>query len=178
MNQPVGSCLPYIAELAAAHAMESQDTSVVESTELPACQDHEIPDNGEIFQHETEMSDGSAMVIDALHASNAIADEFQGASWTFGKGKTFLEEFNTDPHAAARGDNLYYPFASKEEWELASFLLLSGLSMASITKFLSLKLVCNFLLFLSCPKIHYELWMLGAVTSPLILHCKGLALPG
>jgi len=165
MNQPLGSCLPYIAELAAAQqlnkpsvAMESRGTGAAETAE-PACQDYEVPfpDDGEMFQHETGVDDGSAMAVDDLPASGAVVDEFQGAGWTFGKGKTFLEEFNTDPHAAARGDNLYYPFASKEEWELASFLLLSGLSMASITKFLSLKLVRNFLLFLSCVKIDHEL---------------------
>jgi hypothetical protein len=37
--------------------------------------------------------------------------------------------------------NLYYPFASRDEWELAAFLLRSDLSLASIDSFLSLKLV-------------------------------------
>ena len=158
MNQPLGSCLPYIAELTTAQQPSNKPsvTSVAETTEQPAL-DYEVPsqpDDGGMFQHETEMGNGSVMAVDALPASNAVVDKFQEAGWTFGKGKTFLDEFNTDPHAAARGDNLYYPFALKEEWELASFLLLSGLSMASITKFLSLKLACNFLLLLPCAKTH------------------------
>ncbi|KAI0245041.1 hypothetical protein BJV78DRAFT_1104999, partial [Lactifluus subvellereus] len=33
-----------------------------------------------------------------------------------------------------------YPFDSKDEWELASFLLLSNLSMSSINEFLSLQI--------------------------------------
>ena len=38
-------------------------------------------------------------------------------------------------------DNIYYPFAGEPEWELAEFLLTSGLSMAAIDLFLSLPLV-------------------------------------
>jgi hypothetical protein len=76
-----------------------------------------------------------------IPASEPETVEFPGAGITFGKGRTFLEEFGDDPHAKERATNLYYPFASKGEWELASFLLLSNMSMANITKFLSLKLV-------------------------------------
>jgi len=37
--------------------------------------------------------------------------------------------------------NLYYPFASWPEWELASFLLKSGLSMVVMDEFLKLQIV-------------------------------------
>jgi hypothetical protein len=51
--------------------------------------------------------------------------------------------------------------------------------MASITKFVSLKLVCNFLLFLPCVNINHELQMLlGGDTLPLLPNREGLALPG
>lgn len=73
---------------------------------------------------------------------------YPGAAQTYGKGSTFMDEFDDDEHAAMREDNLYYPWASRPEWELASFLLRSSLSMAAIDQFLSLDLVSESLLIL------------------------------
>ena len=175
MNQPLGSCMSYIAELASLHLPSSMVESPVASGNES---DLEVQDCGidaeATVWHEGETSDDTAMAVDSPLASKCRPDnvkEFQGAGCTFGKGKTFLEDFNTDPHAAEREVNLYYPFASKEEWELGSFLLLSGLSMANISGFLSLKLVSSFAL-LRCPA--QELireYLLGAVALPLFLHC-------
>lgn len=70
-----------------------------------------------------------------------VVELFDGAAETYGAGTTFMDDFDQDQYAQQRSHNLYYPFASREEWELASFLLRSNLSMASIDKFLSLALV-------------------------------------
>ncbi|KAH9017835.1 hypothetical protein EDB84DRAFT_1245978, partial [Lactarius hengduanensis] len=40
-----------------------------------------------------------------------------------------------------RKKNIFYPFASRAEWEMAAFLLRSGLAMSSIDSFLSLELI-------------------------------------
>ncbi|KAG2127301.1 uncharacterized protein EDB93DRAFT_1257060 [Suillus bovinus] len=45
-------------------------------------------------------------------------------------GLTFLNLFDADEHAEYRKDNLFYPFASKEEWEITDFLLRSPLMSA------------------------------------------------
>ena len=66
---------------------------------------------------------------------------FTGAGKTYGQGLTFLDRFNEDEYASFRTMNMYYPFSSKAEWELASFLLSSGLSMQRVDEFLKLKLV-------------------------------------
>ena len=66
---------------------------------------------------------------------------YPGTAWTYRKGSTFMDEFDDDEHVSMREDNLYYPWASCPEWELASFLLHSSLSMAAIDQFLSLDLV-------------------------------------
>ena len=66
---------------------------------------------------------------------------YPGVVQTYGKGPTFMDCFNSDQHAAMQEDNLYYPWASQLEWELALFLLHSSLSMVAIDQFLSLKLV-------------------------------------
>ena len=73
---------------------------------------------------------------------------YHGTAQTYRKGSTFMDKFNDDEHVATREDNLYYPWASCPEWELASFLLCSSLSMATINQFLSLDLVSESLLIL------------------------------
>ena len=66
---------------------------------------------------------------------------YPGAAQTYGKGPVFMDKFNGDQCATMREENLYYPWASCTEWEIALFLLCSSLSMAAIDKFLSLELV-------------------------------------
>ncbi|KAF8546867.1 hypothetical protein OG21DRAFT_1527549 [Imleria badia] len=56
-------------------------------------------------------------------------------------GTTFMDQFFNDKCAGHHQDNLYYPFASGTEWQLASWLLRSHLSMDSIDNFLSLRLI-------------------------------------
>ena len=73
---------------------------------------------------------------------------YHGTAQTYRKGSTFMDKFNDDEHVATREDNLYYPWASCPEWELASFLLCSSLNMATINQFLSLDLVSESLLIL------------------------------
>lgn len=69
-------------------------------------------------------------------------DFYPGAAQILsGKGQTFLDNFDEDQYADERKNNLFYPFLSQEEWELASFLLQSSLSMAAIDQFLSLQAV-------------------------------------
>ncbi|KAG0696400.1 hypothetical protein DFH29DRAFT_984627 [Suillus ampliporus] len=56
-------------------------------------------------------------------------------------GSTFLDLFDTDEYAECMVNNLYYPFASKEEWEVADYLLRLSLSMVAIDEFLKLSMV-------------------------------------
>lgn len=70
--------------------------------------------------------------------------EFPNAGEVYGRGKSFMDRFNDDTHTPHRADNPHYPFADQEEWELASFLLRSGLSMQKVDEFLRLKLVFHF----------------------------------
>ena len=69
------------------------------------------------------------------------AEYFLHAAHVYDGGLTFMDQFDTDPFSAQRKINLYYPFASRQDWELGSWLLRSGLSLVAIDKFLSLELV-------------------------------------
>jgi hypothetical protein len=66
---------------------------------------------------------------------------FLGSSKVFRNGETYLDIFDEDENADARQTNIYYPFASQPEWELASFLLKSDLSRVAMDQFLKLELV-------------------------------------
>lgn len=56
----------------------------------------------------------------------------------YGNGPTFMDVFDRDEHATMQEDNIYYPWTSWPEWELASFLLCSSFNMAAVDNFLSL----------------------------------------
>lgn len=68
-------------------------------------------------------------------------ERFEGAAKVYGRGQSLQDRFSTDTYAPFRKDNLHYPFASLQDWELASFLLCSTLSMAAIDQFLGLQMV-------------------------------------
>lgn len=72
-----------------------------------------------------------------------LIEEFEGASRSFPGGKTFMDQFFSDEHRESRKNNLFYPFASSQDWQIASWLLRSRLSMAAIDDFLSLDLVSH-----------------------------------
>lgn len=73
--------------------------------------------------------------------TSASSHYFPGAGCVFGLGPGFLGWFQGDENADAWTSNLYYPFLSKGEWEIAAFLSRSGLSMKHIDEFLSLSSV-------------------------------------
>lgn len=68
-------------------------------------------------------------------------EEYPGASHTYPGGDTFMDAFDKAEFAEERRTNLFYPFASRQEWEMASFLVRSNLSMAAMNEFLSLQMV-------------------------------------
>ena len=111
--------------------------------------------------------------VDTSDPADVPFTEMQaGAARDFGKGTTFMDRFGAHKHAHLRRENLFYPFASRPDWEIASWLLRSGLSMAAIDTFLSLELVGN---------NHYQPFMVLTryyvdPTAPTVIpYCKGAA---
>ncbi|KIK45260.1 hypothetical protein CY34DRAFT_22595 [Suillus luteus UH-Slu-Lm8-n1] len=75
-------------------------------------------------------------------AEGSLEERYEGAGMCYSEdGQTFLDLFDADEFAEYRNENLFYPFTSKEEWEIADFLLHSPLSMAAIDMFLKLPLI-------------------------------------
>lgn len=75
-------------------------------------------------------------------------EQFPGAASIFlRQPNSFLERFDRDRFSQERRSNLYYPFASRADWEMGLWLTRSGLSMAAIDSLLSLELVSLYLSF-------------------------------
>ncbi|KAF8419490.1 hypothetical protein L210DRAFT_3366672, partial [Boletus edulis BED1] len=66
---------------------------------------------------------------------------FHSAGKVYDVGQTFLDRFGMDTYSFFRRSNLYYPFASHDDWQVANYLLQSGLSMAKIDEYLKLNLI-------------------------------------
>jgi len=152
MNHPYSSCHTHYAEMiqiselllprakntvAQAHPDSSMDA------EGPH-EDWNVTGDTEDLPEQLPPAD-LAMEIDTNSDSNAESPFFYehhpSTPGTYGSGPTFMDDFDQDSHADKRSQKLYYPFASRPEWELASFLLRSNLSMASINTFLKLECV-------------------------------------
>ncbi|KAJ7107232.1 hypothetical protein C8R43DRAFT_905832 [Mycena crocata] len=88
-------------------------------------------------------------------------EKFPSAAGKYGRGTTFMENFNADVYAPARQNNVYYPFASYKEWELASFLTRSRMTMDQIDEFLRLETTkSNHLSFSSAKELRNRIELL------------------
>lgn len=85
----------------------------------------------------------SATLLTQLGLGRQI-QSFPGAGSVIAIGETFLDRFGTDTYSFFRRTNIYYPFANHDDWQMASYLLRSDLSMAKIDEYLRLNLVCLF----------------------------------
>ena len=126
-------------------SLPSSDYSPSESTPPPLEADMESPPptpsllpevDMEIVDNIDDQPPQQQAVLPSFHT-----ESFLESSKIFGNGETYLDLFDEDEYADARQTNLYYPFASQPEWELASFLLKSDLSRVAIDQFLKLQFV-------------------------------------
>ncbi|KAF8824095.1 hypothetical protein HHX47_DHR9000263 [Lentinula edodes] len=124
------------------------------------------PSNSELDPW-TEEEQENFMDVDHTEAdSGPVQIPFPNASQIVGQGATFMDDFNDDRFADERGTNLYYPFASRPEWETASFLLNSSLSMQEIDVYLKLDLTKkNNLSFQTAQRLHDLADLLPPVAS-------------
>jgi hypothetical protein len=147
MNQPMGSCHSHFREVVdlaeelrkhekKRQLSEKQPDLHREEDDLAATPVLEPSEfDGMEIDNQLEVDGGRG----GSHGRNI--EVFEGSSKTYGRGTSFMTQFDHDRFANERTVNLYYPFASREEWELASSLLCSSLSMHAINEFLSLDLV-------------------------------------
>jgi hypothetical protein len=154
MNQPISSCRTYYEELLQIAETMGSPEGVQSSGIRPEDWPHEMDEmdrsaggSSPIFDKSrspTPMAtDEDPMIHTASSHSNSpfFSEFYPGASKIFGSGPTFMDNFNNDQFSNERQVHSHYPFASKDEWQMASFLLRSGLSIAALDKFFKLELV-------------------------------------
>ena len=147
MNQPRSSCLAYYEEVSRANAAAPPAFHPHNLTASPHQEPTDLSDEG--LSHSDVMdivitTDSPDSDANNAESDSVFVEKHPGAAQTFGRGATFMDVFDADPHAPKRKHHPYYPFASRAEWELASFLLRSDLSMNAINKFLKLELVSTY----------------------------------
>ena len=60
---------------------------------------------------------------------------------TYSGGLSFMEKFDQDLHSDMRKEHPYYPFATRDEWEFALYIVNADLSSAKINELLKLAVV-------------------------------------
>jgi hypothetical protein len=141
MNQPFSSCLTHFEECINIATTLQSGPNISESDDMGQ-QNFELPDF---------MDTADDYFVPSLPASTSENPEDTRNPFTikkhptsgsvYGRGETLMDQCDKDKFTERRKENLYYPFASRDEWELASFLLHSRLSMAAVDRFLKLELV-------------------------------------
>jgi hypothetical protein len=98
----------------------------------------EEPDAPWLHDFDVPMDEPTAPLPRSIHR-----EYYEGAAKTYGRAQTFMGAFQQDTYAAERQStgNIHYPFASPDEWQVASFLSRSQMSIAATDEFLKLRLV-------------------------------------
>ena len=160
MNQPISSCLTHFEERINIATALQLDPQISENDDMDQ-QSFKPPDFMDTEDDYSLASSRSSLAASASTSQNLEdkqnpfnIEKHPTSSSVYGRGETFMDQCNKDRFSERRKGHLYYPFASRDEWELASFLLRSRLSMAAVDRFLKLKLVSY------ASKVYYILSLL------------------
>jgi len=149
MNQPSNTCSLWMNKLSQAYCSYSHAAARIYMPQYQPCSNHDIVpevDDASAYNgfavnedpvynpNDGQQEDAPGLIVDAHPSTPSI----------YPGGTTFMDQFFADQYAGFRQENLYYPFASRVDWQLTSWLLHSCLSMVAIDNFLSLELVCQF----------------------------------
>ncbi|KAF8425727.1 hypothetical protein L210DRAFT_3421137 [Boletus edulis BED1] len=148
MSQPKSGCNTWVNNLV--HLQESlalpssagrPRRDATPDATVPMDIDQEFPPPDSLADSYAEPDNPNPSTWNHSQCNGFYSEQFEGAAQSYGHGDTFMDKFNRDEFSDARKSNLYYPFACRNEWELALWLLRSGLSMKTIDAFLSLPIV-------------------------------------
>jgi len=135
MSQPRSGCSTWFDNLVRIHEDLGRDDNGPNYLRTVDLQPKNIDEYDVRGNDDEEMHDGTQ------EGDSEPIKYFLGATKVFSGGSTFLNKFEVDQFNECRSSNIYYPFASRGEWQMGSWLLRSGLSMSAINAFLSLDLV-------------------------------------
>ncbi|KAJ7017639.1 hypothetical protein C8F04DRAFT_1214995 [Mycena alexandri] len=140
LNQPHGRCnAAFHPSKYGLGAFQGEEVDQESDWEEPSAPD--FSDGFSVRDRSSSSSSSPEPAAQPLGVSNNPEFEyFKGASQTFGRGTTFMDDFDKDPFAKQRAKNVYYPFASSDEWEYAAFLSNANISVSTIDQLLKLRL--------------------------------------
>ncbi|KAJ7911544.1 hypothetical protein B0H13DRAFT_2328201 [Mycena leptocephala] len=144
MNQPNGQCNPSLHPSIVRAAKQYRRRKVLEEDNGPRRDDDamDVDDYGEVPFLQSQ-NDDAPMEDATVPDKGPVKDYYPGAAGTYGRGDTFMDGFHKDEYASERKTNLYYPFASAEEWELAVFITKCNMTIADTNEFLKLRLTAR-----------------------------------
>jgi hypothetical protein len=153
MNQPFSSCLTYYEERINMSPSLQLGPTTSQSNIQPTFRSDNLSQELPEYMDTSEDAPPTCPLPPLPSVTSQNPEDRQSPFWikqhptssrVFGHGETFMDQFDKDQFAEARNQGLlYYPFATRDEWELASFLLQSNLSMNAIDRFLKLELVSH-----------------------------------
>ena len=135
MNNPWTSCQNWL-QFSISTAQEDPNPPATTRPTPNSRTNGDAADTNQITGNENEDTSDSDMSVNTHYE-----DVHPNTPLFFGSSPTFMDRLDADPLASQRRENLYFPFSSKQEWGLASWLLCSGLSMRAIDDFLALPIV-------------------------------------
>ena len=159
MNHPATSCMSSFDFL----------ESILRPTRQTPTTDHQNSETNYEIGDETANSNETTNVSGA----DCYEDVHPNVPIILESGAGFMDDFNADRHAEKRRENLYFPFSSKAEWGLASWLLCSGLSMRAINDFLALPIVSSQICLISSVPNQRS----GPTAFSLVCDCENSARP-
>jgi len=151
INQPSNACGSWMNDLSRLHYHTPAAQDGTETHSMTDRTQHRPSPDRDIFP-EADDAGGFGMNEDIgynpvdEHQDHTVpaVDTHPNIPSIYPGGATFMDQFFSDQYASFQRENLYYPFASRVDWQLASWLLRSRLSIAAIDDFLALELVCLF----------------------------------
>ncbi|KAI5982220.1 hypothetical protein EDD15DRAFT_2391380 [Pisolithus albus] len=114
------------------------ETNVLQHMNQPTDWDLNPP-SPEVHETEDFTMDAPEEVIPLVPGK--FVKVYEGSSEVFPGGKSFMDTFHEDQYSGERRSNLYFPFASQQEWQFASWLLRSRLSLTAIDSLLALDIL-------------------------------------
>ncbi|KAJ7130254.1 hypothetical protein C8R44DRAFT_872081 [Mycena epipterygia] len=144
--------LPRPVHYSATEQAQAQDISAAEDEDMVDWVDKDMVDLAEdivdsVYEDMADWVDEEDISMDVHGPSSedvpkSCLEEFPNAAWLVEEnGQSYMQKFYSDEHADKCADNLYYPFATSDEWQLASFLNRSSLSVAETDEFLRSQMV-------------------------------------
>ena len=112
-------------------------------------------DNDQFSINADNFDDGSrGLAVGGGVERGQVVESCPNVPCVYTGGTTFMKGFDQDSYASRRSEAPWYPFASQNDWEVAYWLMRTGLSMAEIDGYLNLNFVSFPLVFLSLRRAH------------------------